>query len=118
MHEKNTTIQWRAVTSETSHAIGTPKPGHQIGYIHDQFKVISKNKKQNKKKSLQTSLRFLTFPPKFTIFSKITQKNESSFWIGLRFHPKQVIFLIEFHEIYLIAQKFVRQFLKIWSCNA
>ena len=50
MHEKNTTIQWRAATSETSHAIGTPKPGRQIGYIHDQFKVISKNKKQNKKK--------------------------------------------------------------------
>ena len=29
--------QWRAVTSETSHAIGMPKTGHKIGYIQDQF---------------------------------------------------------------------------------
>ena len=46
--------------------------------------------------------------------SKITPKNRSSSWIGLRFHPKQVIFLIEFNDMYLIAQKFVMQFLKIW----
>ena len=26
-------MQWRAVTSETSHAIGMPKPGHEIGYF-------------------------------------------------------------------------------------
>ena len=25
--------QWRAVTSETSHAIGMPKPGHKIEYF-------------------------------------------------------------------------------------
>ena len=29
--------QWRAVTSETSHAIGMPKAGHKIRYIQDQF---------------------------------------------------------------------------------
>ena len=68
--------------------------------------------------SLQTSLRFLIFRPKFTIFSKITQKNGSSSRIGLRFHPEHVIFLVEFNHTYLIAQKFVMQFLKIWSCNA
>ena len=46
--------------------------------------------------------------------SKIKPKNRSSSRIGLRFHPKQVIFLIEFNDMYLIAQKFVMQFLKIW----
>ena len=35
-------IQWRAVTSETSHAIGMPKPGHRIGYIQDQFSSDSR----------------------------------------------------------------------------
>ena len=29
--------QWRAVTFETSHAIGMPKSGHKIGFIQDQF---------------------------------------------------------------------------------
>ena len=29
--------QWRAVSSETSHAIGMPKPGHKIRYFQDQF---------------------------------------------------------------------------------
>ena len=29
--------QWRAVTFETSHAIGMPKPGHKIVFIQDQF---------------------------------------------------------------------------------
>ena len=55
---------------------------------------------------------------KSTVFSKLTQKNGSSSRIGLRFHPKKVIFLIKFNDIYLIAQKFIMQFLKIWSCNA
>ena len=27
------TDQWRALTSETSHAIGMPKSGHVIGYF-------------------------------------------------------------------------------------
>ena len=41
--------RWRAVSSETSHAIGMPKPGHKIGYIYifktnfrPSFKVIFK----------------------------------------------------------------------------
>ena len=29
--------QWRAATSETSHAIGMPKPGHKIGFIQEQL---------------------------------------------------------------------------------
>ena len=29
--------QWRVVTSETSHAVGTPKASHKIRYIQDQL---------------------------------------------------------------------------------
>ena len=33
MRRMNSTYQWRALTSEPSHAIGMPKPGHEIGYF-------------------------------------------------------------------------------------
>ena len=85
-------------------------PGNALFLLKMQWSPI-------KKSSLQTSLRFLTFRPKFAVLSKITQKNGSSSQICLRFYPEQVIFLIELNDNYLIAQKFVMQFLKIWSCN-
>ena len=33
--------QWRAVTSETGHAIGMPKSGHAIGYFMSMSKICN-----------------------------------------------------------------------------
>ena len=46
-HRLNSIHQWRAVTSETSHAIGKPKSGHKIGIFktnfRPRFKVLRPN---------------------------------------------------------------------------